>query len=153
MQYILWAVQMEFCQIAFHPPPFPLKQTDALWELFLPKISQFFKTASRQKSGWTSTLFRGGVPDSSDSRHFSRALWWKTDKSSDSRETDEFGKTGGNLITTFSGQIVLHLHWGRKLKCLPFFCRKCGDFIFCLDEGRSADFTESQNIAVNRLIG
>ena len=37
------AVQMEFCQIAFHPPP--LKQMDALWELFSPKISQFFKTA------------------------------------------------------------------------------------------------------------
>ena len=34
---------MEFCQIAFQPPP--LKQTDALWELFSPKISQFFKTA------------------------------------------------------------------------------------------------------------
>ena len=34
-------VQTEFCQIAFQP----LKQTDALWELFSPKISQFFKTA------------------------------------------------------------------------------------------------------------
>ena len=37
------AVQMEFCQIAFQPPP--LKQTDALWELFLPKIGKFVKTA------------------------------------------------------------------------------------------------------------
>ena len=35
-------VQMEFCQIAFQPPP---KQTDALWELFSPKIGNFFKTA------------------------------------------------------------------------------------------------------------
>ena len=37
------AVQTEFVQIAFQPPP--LKQTDALWELFSPKICQFFKTA------------------------------------------------------------------------------------------------------------
>ena len=37
------AVQTEIRQIAFQPPP--LKQTDALWELFSPKISQFFKTA------------------------------------------------------------------------------------------------------------
>ena len=36
------AVQMEFCQIAFQPP---LQQTDALWELFSPKIGNFFKTA------------------------------------------------------------------------------------------------------------
>ena len=37
------AVQLEFCQIAFQPPA--LKQTDALWELFLPKIGKFVKTA------------------------------------------------------------------------------------------------------------
>ena len=37
------AVQMEFCQIAFQPPA--LKQTDALWELFSPKIGKFVKTA------------------------------------------------------------------------------------------------------------
>ena len=36
------AVQTEFVQIAFQPP---LKQTDAFWELFSPKICQFFKTA------------------------------------------------------------------------------------------------------------
>ena len=35
-------VQTEFCQIAFQPPP--LKQTDALWELFSPKICKFVKT-------------------------------------------------------------------------------------------------------------
>ena len=39
------AVQMEFCQIAFQPPPPPLEQTDALWELFSPKIGKFVKTA------------------------------------------------------------------------------------------------------------
>ena len=32
------AVQMEFCQIAFQPPL-------PLWELFLPKIGKFVKTA------------------------------------------------------------------------------------------------------------
>ena len=37
------AVQTVFVQIAFQPPP--LKQTDALWELFSPKICQFLKTA------------------------------------------------------------------------------------------------------------
>ena len=37
------AVQMEIRQIAFQPPP--LKQTDALWELFSPKIGKFVKTA------------------------------------------------------------------------------------------------------------
>ena len=35
-------VQTEFCQMAFQPPPpRPPKQTDALWELFSPKISIF----------------------------------------------------------------------------------------------------------------
>ena len=38
-------VQTVFVQIAFQPPPPPLKQTDALWELFSPKICQFLKTA------------------------------------------------------------------------------------------------------------
>ena len=38
------AVQMEIRQIAFQPPP-PLEQTDALWELFSPKIGKFVKTA------------------------------------------------------------------------------------------------------------
>ena len=38
------AVQMDFVQIAFQPPP-PLKQPDPLGLLFSPKISQFFKTA------------------------------------------------------------------------------------------------------------
>ena len=38
------AVQMEIRQIAFQTPP-PLKQTDALWELFSPKIGKFVKTA------------------------------------------------------------------------------------------------------------
>ena len=37
------AVQMDFVQIAFQPPP--LKQPDPLGLLFSPKISQFFKTA------------------------------------------------------------------------------------------------------------
>ena len=37
------AVQMDFVQIAFQPPP--LKQPDPLGLLFLPTISQFFKTA------------------------------------------------------------------------------------------------------------
>ena len=37
------AVQMEFCQIAFHPP---LKQTNALWELFSPMICKFVKISS-----------------------------------------------------------------------------------------------------------
>ena len=36
-------VQTEFRQIAFQPPP--LKQKDALGELFSPKIGKFFKTA------------------------------------------------------------------------------------------------------------
>ena len=39
------AVQMDFVQIAFQPPPPPLKQPDPLGLLFSPKISQFFKTA------------------------------------------------------------------------------------------------------------
>ena len=37
------AVQMDFVQIAFQPPP--LKQPDPLGLLFSPKISRFFKTA------------------------------------------------------------------------------------------------------------
>ena len=39
------AVQMDFVQIAFQPPPSPLKQPDPLGLLFSPKISHFFKTA------------------------------------------------------------------------------------------------------------
>ena len=37
-------VQTEFGQIAFQLPPPPLKQTNALWDIFLPKMSKFFKT-------------------------------------------------------------------------------------------------------------
>ena len=38
------AVQIEFCQIAFQPPPRPLMQTDSLELQFSPKNSNFFKT-------------------------------------------------------------------------------------------------------------
>ena len=41
--YMRSAVQMEIRQITFQPPP--LEQTDALWELFSPKIGKFVKTA------------------------------------------------------------------------------------------------------------
>ena len=36
-------VQTEFCQIAFQSPP--LKQMDAFWEQFSPKIRKYVKTA------------------------------------------------------------------------------------------------------------
>ena len=38
---VIIAVGMEFCQRAFQPHP--LKEMDALWQLFSPKFSHFFE--------------------------------------------------------------------------------------------------------------
>ena len=50
---------MEFCQIAFQPP---LKQTDALWELFSPKIGKFFDLGNWYfDDDYGQTLFLDGI--------------------------------------------------------------------------------------------